>query len=166
MLAPPSATVHFKDEQLDVTVEVRRATVLDGIRRAALTADVSKALGDDDSPLSQFLKKETGLEITASIAAYTLLRFTYPSCLACVANVTNATDSEFKVETSLTPIDFLSLPELFIEAWEDQVYILNPHWDYRKLFTKAKVEAGENLTPEEKLGEGKEPVGNEISTTD
>ena len=129
-----SEKVTYTDDNYDVVISVRQATVLDGMRRAILDIEASA------ESLDLVEEKHAGY-----------LRFmvseVYPSCMASIESIENGEDAEKKLSKEMSFDDFASLPDALFQQWQKVVYDLNPHWVYRR--------------PETKQGEEKEPTDSE-----
>ena len=129
-----SATVVYEDDNYDVEITVRQATVLDGMRRAILEIEASA---------------ESLVVVEEKHAGY--LRFmiseVYPSCMASIESIENGEDAKKKLSKEMSFDEFASLPDALFQQWQKVVYELNLHWVYRR--------------PETKQGEEKEPTDSE-----
>lgn len=123
--------ITYKDDLYDVTLTVKCATVLDGMTRSVLIAQMfSKAANEDLTAEKARLRR-------------VLLLHTYPACVAAT-DFENRT-AKRKLTAELSPEEFLQLPDGLVFEWEKVVFELNPHWDIGKVPDK-KTE-----------GEAKEP---------
>jgi len=129
-----SEKVSYRDDNYDVVVTVRQATVLDGMRRAILEIEASA---------------ESLVVVEEKHAGY--LRFmiseVYPSCMASIESIENGEDAKKKLSKEMSFDEFASLPDALFQQWQKVVYELNLHWVYRR--------------PETKQGEEKEPTDSE-----
>jgi len=126
--------IQFKDNDYDVTLTVRSATVLDGMTRSVLIAQMFAQPFDASKA-----------DVTARLRRVLLLH-TYPGCIAA----TSFENQEAKklLDTTLTPEDFLGLPEALVLEWEKVVFELNPHWITER--TSEKETKGEANEPNDK----------------
>ena len=84
-------------------ITVRRATVMDGLKRGAM---VNQALENpQEDPLKQ----------TAAVVLY-------PACTAVSEVEKDGEPVQMDFET------FLQLPETLVDAWMEAVRAVNPHW--------------------------------------
>jgi len=130
--------IQFKDDEYDVTLTVRSATVLDGMTRSVLIAQIFAQPFDASKA-----------EIKARLRRVLLIH-THPACIA----VTDFENREAKkvLDATLTSEDFLGLPEVLVLEWEHVVFELNPHWE------------AERSSKKETKGEAAEPNDKKIST--
>lgn len=130
--------IQFKDDEYDVTLTVRSATVLDGMTRSVLIAQIFAQPFDASKA-----------EIKARLRRVLLIH-THPACIA----VTDFENREAKkvLDATLTSEDFLGLPEVLVLEWENVVFELNPHWE------------AERSSKKETKGEAAEPNDKKIST--
>jgi len=123
----------YKDDQYNVTLTVKQATVLDGMTRSVLIAQMFAQPIDEN--------------ITEEKARFrrVLLLHTYPACIA-------ATDfkngkAKKKLTAEIASEDFLRLPDSLVYEWEKAVFELNPHWEVGKKPTKKEETKGEAAEP-------------------
>jgi hypothetical protein len=127
--------IEYKDGQYDVVLTVRQATVLDGMERSAIVANM-------------FAQNPHSADMT-DIQRYrrVMLLQTYPACLAA----TNIESRGMKeLSTDLTPEEFLGLPEVLVKQWEDTVFRLNGHWLFRAVVKEDAT--GEAHEPNDETG--------------
>ena len=112
-----SKVIEFSDEEYNVLIRVRRATVLDGIRRSLLILQARE----------RFPRPNTSdIKI---MSEHILAAVTYPSCVAGTESIENLNpDSPKKLSPDLSLEEFASLPEPLASSWEITVYDLNPQW--------------------------------------
>lgn len=108
----PTKTLTYQDDGLNVTLVLGAATALSGIKRAMLQGRAAAHL--DEIPVAA----ERALEVTA---LRIVVQYLYPDLLAAVV-AAEGLDPEMGVS------DFLALPQALTDAWQNQVYALNPHW--------------------------------------
>lgn len=130
----PVERIEYKDDKYDVVLTVRQATVIDGMNRSVLVSKMYALAPTRDgaSEVEQFQR--------------VVLIQTYPACLA-------ATDiessGEVELTTSITPEDFLLLPEVLFKQWEEAVFRLNEHWIFRRTSSAEGDTEGEASEPNE-----------------
>ena len=129
-----SEKVSYRDDDYDVVITIRQATVLDGMRRSILeieaTAESLDLVEEKHAGYLRFMVSEV-----------------YPSCMASIESIENGEDAEKKLSKDMSFAEFAALPDALFQQWYKATYDLNPHWVYRK--------------PETKKGEEKEPTGSE-----
>ncbi len=108
----PTKTLTYQDDGLNVTLVLGAATALSGIKRAMLQGRAAAHL--DEIPDAA----ERALEVAA---LRIVVQYLYPDLLAAVVGA-EGLDPEMAVS------DFLALPQALTDAWQNQVYALNPHW--------------------------------------
>lgn len=129
-----SVTVVYKDDNYDVGITVRQATVLDGMRRAILEIEAAtESLNLVEERYAGYLRFMTS-EV-------------YPSCMASIEEIENGEDAKKKLSKDMSFSEFADLPDALFQQWQKVVYELNPHWVYRR--------------PETPEGEEKEPTNSE-----
>jgi len=123
--------VTYKDDDYDVELTIRQATVMDGMDRSANMAlihaqpfDVGKASNTDR--FRRFMLMQT-----------------YSACLAVTEIVNHGTK---KLKKDISPDDFLELPDGLVVPWDNTVFELNPHWVMRTKEDDEKS-SGEVLAP-------------------
>ena len=128
----PTKVITYKDELYNVTLTVRNATVLDGMTRSVLLAQMfAQPLEETVSPeLARFRR--------------VLLLHTYPACLAATGFKNRKATRTITAE--ITPEEFFQLPETLVKEWETAVFEINSHWN--------PIRASDE---EETEGEAKEP---------
>lgn len=126
--------IQFKDDDYDVTLTVRSATVLDGMMRSVLIAQTFAQPFDFDKA-----------DEIARLRRILLLH-AYPGCIS-VTNFENR-DAKKVLDATLTHEDFFGLPELLVLEWEMLVFELNPHWESER--TSKKKTKGEASEPNDK----------------
>jgi hypothetical protein len=128
--------VLYKDEEYDLELTVRQATVADGMERSVRLAQLhgSRATkAQDTAKLQENLKDRMH---------YLLLLQMYPACMAVTDIVSRGS---IKVTAEMSPEEFMQLPDKLVVDWERVVFALNEHWVMRR-----SEESDEK-------GEGKEP---------
>ena len=139
-----TAKVAYADDNYDIVISLRQATVLDGMRRAILDVEArSEALG------LALATDEASTEVDAvpeKWAGYLNFMVTeaYPSCVACIESIENADGAEKTLSKDITFAEFAGLPDALFQEWQKAAYKLNPHWVYQ--------------SPETKKGEASEPA--------
>lgn len=108
----PTQTLAFQSDGLDVRLVLGPATTLAGIKRAMLQGRAMAYL--ESHPAAP----ERSLEAAARRIA---VHYLYPDLLAAVVEA-EGLDPEMEVA------EFLALPQALTDAWQNQVYALNPHW--------------------------------------
>jgi len=102
----------YKDDDYDVEIVVRQATLEAGFSRYALQSRERarlKAKDADDSFMVQW----------AAIR-------TLPDCVSGTVEITNKGTKELSTEMDLE--GFMLLPEALVVLWEHAIYECNPHW--------------------------------------
>lgn len=125
--------IEYKNDEYDVKLSVRQATVLDGINRSALVSRMFIEIPHDDE--------------ASEVERYrrVLLLQTYPACLTATDIESNGTK---ELTSNITPEEFLTLPDALVKQWEDTVFRLNPHWVFRRPTTAEDI-SGEASEPNE-----------------
>jgi hypothetical protein len=106
-MAPKTLT--YSDEHLTAEIEVRAATVLDGMRRTRLQLEAGQETGGEPDLDRSFLRS-----------------ITYPAIVA-VSTGKITVDGE-ALPWPPTFEQYLTLPEPLGIQWEIAVYEQNPHW--------------------------------------
>ena len=108
--------VTYKDDEYDVELTVRQATVMDGMDRSAKMALIHAQPFDAE-----------GATATARFRRYMLMQ-TYAACLSVTEIVNHGTK---KLKPDISPEDFLELPDSLVLVWDRAVFELNSHWVIR-----------------------------------
>jgi len=140
-----SIKVAYRDDGYDVVISVRRATVLDGMRKAILDVEAQ-------SEIMGVTSESAPTEVDAVPEKWSgYLRFmvseAYPCCIAAIEKIENAEDAKKVLSKDMTFNEFAALPDALFQQWQKAVYELNPHWVYQ--------------SPETKEGEESEPADSE-----
>ena len=101
--------VSYTDERLEAEIAVRRATLLDSMRRTRLI-EAGKAANEAD------------------VDRWLLRVMVYPDLAACTSGELRAADGT----TVVWPVDFetfIGLPDELGLKLQEAVYRVNPHWD-------------------------------------
>lgn len=123
-----SAIVVYKDDDYDVEITIRQATVLDGMKRAILEMEASM------EPLDLVEEKYAGyLRFMTSEA--------YPCCMASVEKFENGEDATKKLSKDMSFEDFANLPDALFQRWQKVAYELNAHWVYKSSGSKEGEES-------------------------
>lgn len=107
----PTKTLTYQAEGHDVQLVLGSATTLSGIKRAMLQGRALAYLDGNPMP-------ERALEAAALRIA---VQYLYPDLLAAVVEAKG-------VNPEMAVAEFLALPQALTDAWQNQVYALNPHW--------------------------------------
>lgn len=156
--------IQYKDSEFNVEIVVRKARLIDGIRRTVLIAReralMLAAYGvkpkDDDAKETAELQAAAAMSGEESYL-WVYRMHTYPPCVAATVEIKNLEGAEVELSKDISPEDFLELPEALVMQWESGVLEINPHWIFR---SAKEVKAGE--TPEE-AGEENEPADSSSS---
>ncbi|HUX16631.1 MAG TPA: hypothetical protein VMW52_09180 [Phycisphaerae bacterium] len=105
---PPTKTVSYHDEEIDVRLTIARADIRAGMRRTRLQLDA-----DAHDKGKKARNEDPDVRL--------LRRFTYPDLMAATVEASG-------IPWPLGFEDYLALPERLGLAWEQAVYELNPHW--------------------------------------
>jgi len=137
--------VSYRDDEYDLVLTVRQATILDGMRKAILDLEASSEIIKTET-------KDTPTEVDAIPEKWSgYLRFmvseAYPCCVAAIESIENAEDAKKILSKDMTFNEFADLPDALFQQWRKAVYKLNPHWIYKE--------------PETKKGEENEPANSE-----
>ena len=125
----------YKDENYNVDITVRQATVADGIHRSVLVAQMYTLPAVTDTKLA-----------SESRITRLLLLHTYPACLS--VSTFKHRKSVKKLEEDMSTDAFLALPDVMVFQWEQIVFELNPHWDIQRAAKESVEETkGEALEP-------------------
>lgn len=139
--------IKYKDEEYDVAIFVRRATLLDGMERSVMIASALRArgveLGDVEAPEED---AAPSIEVSKSF----LELYTFPNCVACTSEVRNAKEASKLVPPveDLTFEEFINLPEQLAMMWVEAAVELNPRW----AVGFGADESGEGNEPDSKSG--------------
>jgi hypothetical protein len=135
-------TIEFKDEEYDVKIVIRRATIFDGILRASLQVHVGRELeGRPD-------KEGEVPELRLTLSLYS--RYVYPACMSCIETLENNPEALKSMGANLSLDEFLGLPEPLVVAWEREVFKLNPSWEYPFRRGPEEADRGEEEEPSDK----------------
>lgn len=156
--------IAYEDGEYNVEIVVRKARLIDGIRRTVLIAQERAAMlaaygikskGDDDAAESEELR--TAMPEGAESYLWVYRMHTYSPCIAATVEIRNLEGAGMKLSKDISPEEFLELPEALVLLWENGTLEINSHWALR---IPKKAEVGE--TPEE-AGEENEPADSSSS---
>jgi len=134
-------TVVYKDDDYDVEIVVRQASVEDSFRRMSLhSREKARLTGREGEEFYLPLR-------------WTALR-TYPELVSCTAEIKNLDADKKQLSSDLSLDDFLQLPEALVFTWEGATYECNPHL------------MPQRVQEEDKSGEAEGPGDNSNSTKD
>jgi len=106
-------TVKYQDDEYNVVLTVRQATVADGMDRGSRMAVMYSQPFDHATATA-----------AERMTRYMLFQ-TYPSCLAVTEFVSTGTKT---LDANISPEEFLELPDSLVFVWDRAVFELNPHW--------------------------------------
>ncbi|MDD5220384.1 MAG: hypothetical protein PHV11_07450 [Candidatus Bipolaricaulis sp.] len=117
-------TVHYVDDDYDVTLVVVQATMREAVKRATLRSTEEGVL------------KNASASSLDSYYEWWVRVIDYPCFVAATKEVINhASDDDIPEDLRKKPFalpvsgeEFLDLPEALVALWERAVWSLNPHW--------------------------------------
>ena len=108
--------VQYSDDNYDVTITVRQASLAAAFKSYAL-----RAKGE-----AEILKREKGGMI--DIYVRHTARRTFPELYGATVEIINGEDANLKLPDEMGLDEFLQLPEALIILWERATYETNPQW--------------------------------------
>lgn len=130
--------ITYKDDDYDVEIVVRQATLKDSFKRVKLRSREEAQMKARDAEVQ-----------SNPLMMWTAFR-ALPDCLGATIKIRNLDESKTQLSDEITFAEFLELPEAMIILWQEATYECNPQWLPRP--------------KEEKQGEAKEPGDNSNST--
>jgi hypothetical protein len=124
-------TVEYQDEDHNVIITLRRASLLDGMERTL------KIEGELLGRLREEKEAEDREETPEEPTSVRFIKmYTYPNCVSCVSSIENVPvdDDGTMPPKLLSPADeipfeeFANLPEQLVLMWHEAALELNPHW--------------------------------------
>jgi len=109
--------IEYRDDEYDVVITVKQATLADGLRRQAKIAEMVETLK----------KEEAQGETRSLIERFAILRL-FPECTIGTANIENRDANKKQLSTEMSIADFLELPEALVVMWQTAIYACNPQW--------------------------------------
>ena len=120
-MQPLTASIHYEDPNYNLTIVVRQATAMDGMRRATF---IGQVIGQT----KQQRESEDADALLEGMNNY-YLGITWAECRAALHEVTiNDEDKPGRVTANISYEDFAALPESLVQMWHNECVRLNPHW--------------------------------------
>lgn len=137
--------VRYRDDEYDVALKVKTASIAMGVKRSALLQAQHMILREMDP-----LETVDGVDRVRPeiFPEWTLRTITYPACVAGTTAVRFGENSKTFDHTKMTVEEFMELPERLVVEWQRNILELNPHWEpayYRD--EEEEVAAGEDEPP-------------------
>lgn len=120
----PTREIVYRDDQYNVTIYVKSATVLDGIQHSVYTLEAQDYF-------FSWQHKNEGASVLERNYMYIMCVLTYPAVRAATDKITNhreegKTYKQLRVPTSVDA--FLKLPDTLVRLWSEAAFEVNPHW--------------------------------------
>lgn len=128
----------YVDDDFDLTITVKQATVLDGLQRAALTLKLK------DEDLVSFLTPE----IAENPGIVWYLKEMYVATTTLTVDIKSNDPKKKKVSKNLSFEDMLKLPEALQNAWHMTIIGINPQLVPTPIPTPQKGETAEEAGEE------------------
>jgi hypothetical protein len=118
-MQPLTASIHYEDPNYNLTIVVRQATAMDGMRRSAL---IGQVIGLTKTQR----ESEDAQELMDGLSRY-WLGLAWAACRATTVEVT-AAEGEAPFTRDISFEDFQALPDALVTVWGNECMRLNPHW--------------------------------------
>ena len=140
-----TSEIRYKDDDYEVVIVVRQASVMQGMYRTELVVAGEKRLYEDYPELvdTDNLSAENRVKLNILRMYY---QHTFPACIAATKSITCADDTTLLILSQLTMTEFLELPESLVDVWVSAVFTDNPHW-MPKLAKSKATDPGEEKEP-------------------
>jgi len=133
----------YTDDDYDLTITVKQATVLDGLERAALYAEIK------DEEIIPFLSPR----IAKNPGLVWWFKQLYADTVVLTVDIKSNDPKKSKVPKDLSFEELVKLPEVLLEGWHNTIISINPQLIPTP---QPKPEKGETV---EEAGEESEPSG-------
>ena len=122
-----TSEIQYKDDDYEVVIVVRQASVMQGMHRTELVVAGEKQLYVDHPELVDVgnLSAENRVKLNILRMYY---QHTFPACIAATTSIVCAEDTTLLILSQLTMTEFLELPEAMVDVWVTAVFTDNPHW--------------------------------------